>query len=215
MAPVVEVLRALGRVAAVELPGHGATPLPTDAPFSIDSFSATLAVAARLHGDPPPVVFGHSMGGYVALALEAHAPGTFAGIVTLGTKFEWTPESAAREVQRLDPAVMGAKVPRFAQALKARHAGAGGWELVVQRTASLLTAIGASPVLTDEMLARVQVPVRLAVGTEDDTVGAHETARTAARMPNAEMVLLDATPHAIERVPLEPLVELVGSLLAG
>ena len=57
-----------------------------------------------------PIVFGYSMSGYVALALEAERPGTFSGIVTLGTKFAWTPDVATTESARLDPAAISKKL---------------------------------------------------------------------------------------------------------
>jgi pimeloyl-ACP methyl ester carboxylesterase len=153
------------------------------------------------------------MGGYAALLLESRAPGTLGGIVTLGTKFEWTPEAAMRESARLDPAVLSAKVPKFAETLAERHSRSGGWELLLQRTATLLQDLGAAPPLTEEALRRVRVPVIVAVGSRDDTVNAAEAERVASLMQDATSVVLPDAPHPIERAPIEHVTNLVREVL--
>ncbi len=183
-----------------------------DAHFRMAHFSAVLSARVALC-ESPPVLFGYSMGGYVGLALEAHVPGSFAGIITLGTKYVWDPSSAEREASRLDPAMIAAKVPRFAEALAARHAEAGGWEAVVLRTAMLLRDNGADPLLTPDVLARVGIPVTVAVGARDDTVSVGESTSSAAHMPHARCVVLDDVPHPIERVPVDTIVSLVDDLM--
>jgi pimeloyl-ACP methyl ester carboxylesterase len=209
MRPIAEALDALGRTRVLEFPGHGATPLG-DAAFTLDAFADWLD--AQL-GDSRPMVFGYSMGGYVALTLEARRPGRFAAITTLGTKFEWTPENAAREGGRLNPAVIAEKVPKFAAVLAARHERAGGWEPVVVRTAALLRAAGEAPLLDDAMLGRVHCPVTLAVGSADDTVDLAETTRVAAHLALGTARSLEGVGHPIERVPVELVVALVREML--
>jgi len=132
MQPIADALRLIDGVACdvhvIELPGHGETPLADDEDFGVAKFASVLAVQIAARGLVKPLCFGYSMGGYVALALEARAPGTFGGIVTLGTKFAWTPGGAAREVRRLDAGKLREKVPHFAAVLEARHAKA--WMMV-------------------------------------------------------------------------------------
>jgi pimeloyl-ACP methyl ester carboxylesterase len=215
MQPVVDALvecRRFARVLTVELPGHGNT--PADAGFGMAAFTTALADAIRGAGLVRPAVFGYSMGGYVALLLEAQAPGTLGGLVTLGTMLHWTPDVAARAAARLDPALMRAKVPAFADALEARHRGAGGWERVLTETAALLTALGAAPPLTDDALRAVACPVHLLVGSKDDTVTFEETTRAASQMPHARASLLDDVPHPIERVPAHLVVRAMTDLAA-
>ena len=98
MEPVANALASLGTVHNVELPGHGHTSLPASSDFSMATFVRALESDVRMANDvatEKPFVFGYSMGGYAALALEAEHPGTFAGILTLGTKFAWTPDRGA------------------------------------------------------------------------------------------------------------------------
>ncbi|WP_310570636.1 alpha/beta fold hydrolase [Gemmatimonas sp.] len=213
MQPMADALSAIGEVHCLELPGHGDTQLPDAATFSMATFANALRDAITLRGWHQPLVFGYSMGGYVALLLESLSPGTLGGIVTLGTKFEWTPDVAAGAAARLDAAVLQSKAPAFAEQLRVRHAGAGGWEQMMVRTAALLVALGATPLLTAETLASVQIPLRVAAGSRDDTLAEGEAGRLAALLPNATCTPLPDVPHPIERVPTALVVDLVGGLL--
>lgn len=216
MLPIASELARFGTVHNVELPGHGDKPLADDAAFSIAGFSESLrerVSAIRTGTNSNTVVFGYSMGGYVALALEASAPGTFASIITLGTKFAWSPALALRELSRLDPSIIQEKIPKFASMLQARHANAGGWKLVLERTGILLTELGHAPLLNRETLAQVRSKVTVAVGSLDDTVSLEETIEFASFMPNATAKSLTDIPHPIEKVPAATIVSLVEEAL--
>jgi pimeloyl-ACP methyl ester carboxylesterase len=184
-----------------EFPGHGETPDPDaapDAPLDPARLAAGVLDAMDRDGAERATVFGYSMGGYVALLLAAEHPARVRAVVTHATKLAWTPEGAARETSRLDPAAIRAKVPRFADALAARHAGAGGWEPLLARTAAMMHAMGARPALTPDVLARVACPARLCVGDRDATVTLDETAAAARALPKGELAVLPATGHPLE-----------------
>lgn len=213
MAPVADAARAHEVFAAVhtlELPGHGRTPAlsdaESDAGFSMPAFADVIAARVRELAPQRVLVFGYSMGGYAALLAEQQQPGLVAGIVTLGTMLAWTPEVAEAGARRLNPEGMRAKVPAFADALAARHAEAGGWELTLTRTAAVLRALGEAPPLTTTSVAQIAAPVRLLVGSRDDSVTLEESQRFAEAMPRAEAVLLEGVPHPIEKVPLDLLI---------
>lgn len=215
MRPVTDALRAQDRYAAVhtvELPGHGDSPLPPATVISMDTFARALGATIREASVHRPIVFGYSMGGYAALLLEHLEPGTLGGIITLGTMLHWTPETAARAASRLDADVLRAKVPAFAAALEARHAGADGWERLLTRTATLLRDLGEAPPLTDSVLRRIHCPVHLLVGDRDDSVTLEEAAQAAAHLPHARASLLPDTPHPIEKVALPLITREVGDL---
>jgi pimeloyl-ACP methyl ester carboxylesterase len=190
-------------VHAVEFPGHGATPPGADDAddFRIERLADALAAALDALGIGRAVLFGYSMGGYVALHLAATRPARVAAVVTLGTKLAWTPEVAARDAARLDPAGMRAKVPRFAEQLAARHQGAGGWEAVLARTAALLTRLGEAPPVTDAVLGGIACPVRVLVGDRDATLPVAECVAAARVLPEGELGVLPGTPHPLEQVP--------------
>ena len=71
-------------VVAVDLLGHGASPVPDDP----DEYTRDLALAdldELLATLPPAVLVGHSLGGYLALAHAATRPDVARGIVVLNT----------------------------------------------------------------------------------------------------------------------------------
>jgi len=185
----------------VELEGHGATPL-RDRPLRIESFADAVLTAMDAANVGPADVFGYSMGGYIALYLAATSPDRVQRVATLATKLAWTPEVAARECALLDPAAIRAKVPKFAAALEARHTGAG-WEALLTSTANLLRELGARPLITDDMLASIRHPARIAVGDRDATVTIDECVAAVRRIPNGELEVLPRTPHPFEKAPIE------------
>ncbi|MGH3744293.1 MAG: alpha/beta fold hydrolase [Mycobacteriales bacterium] len=63
---------------AVDFRGHGDSPAPADDDFSWDGMVRDAEAAAAAIGGGPIHAVGHSMGGAVALAVEARTPGTFA-----------------------------------------------------------------------------------------------------------------------------------------
>jgi pimeloyl-ACP methyl ester carboxylesterase len=199
-------------VRVLEFPGHGHTALADGSRFGLPDFVEALARVVDACATPP-WLFGYSMGGYVGLALEARAPRRLAGIITLGTKFEWDETSASREAGRLDPVVIAGKVPRFAAALAARHEHAGGWETVVVRTAALLRENGRAPLLSPEVLEHIGIPVTVAVGALDETVSVDESQRAADVLRNGRCVVLPDVAHPIERVSHDTIVSLVKSAL--
>jgi len=82
---VAEQLADRHTVLAVDLPGHGDSPCPEDPEaFTRDAALADLDdVIATL--DEPPVIVGHSLGGYLALAHAVTRPDATRGIVVLNT----------------------------------------------------------------------------------------------------------------------------------
>jgi pimeloyl-ACP methyl ester carboxylesterase len=190
--------RALGAshdAECVELEGHGSTP-PAGDRFSMTRFVENIQSKLTDRA----FVFAYSMGGYAALLLAAREPERVAGVITLGTKLAWSPEVAAKEVGRLDPGTIRARVPKFAGQLEERHRGAGGWETVLAKTAALMTDLGSHPLVDDLVLASIGVPVRLMVGDRDTLVTMEETAAAARKIPKGELAVLPATPHPIEQV---------------
>jgi pimeloyl-ACP methyl ester carboxylesterase len=189
-------------VHAHEFAGHGATPDPDaadDAPYDVARLAAGVLDAMDAQGIAAATLFGYSMGGYVALLLAAEHPTRVRAVVTLATKLAWTPEGAARETSRLDAGAIRAKVPRFAELLAARHAGAGGWESVLARTAAMMHGIAARPLVTADVLARVACPARVCVGDRDATVTLDECVAAVRALPRGELAVLPGTAHPLEQ----------------
>jgi pimeloyl-ACP methyl ester carboxylesterase len=218
LAPLADALGRLGGgrpVDVLEFEGHGGT-APHPGGYSIERFAEQVAQRLEARGIERAVLFGYSMGGYVALHLARVHPERVAAVATLGTKFRWDPETAAREAARLDAATIRAKLPRFAEALAARHGSAsGGWEAVLARTAALLRSLGERPVLTDETLAQVAQPARVIVGDRDATVSVEEAAGAYRALPNGELLVLPRTPHPLEQVDAGRLAGALAEFFGG
>ena len=149
----------------------------------------------------PAHLFGYSMGGYAALLAARQEPKRFATITTLGTKLDWSPDTAAAETRFLDPEKILAKVPAFAEQLRQRHAPAD-WAAVVRATAGMMVAAGATPPLTATDLAAIAVPVQVLLGDANPTANSEAGAKLAAQLPNSRYQVLTNTPHPLERVDL-------------
>lgn len=200
LAPLAAQLASRVTVHRVELEGHGAR--SSDLPYSTERFAANIRAFMAEKGIARASIFGYSMGGYVALCLAAESPDLVARVATLGTKLAWSAEVATKETARLHAPTIRAKVPRFADMLEQRHAGAGGWELMLERTAAFMSSLGVKPVVDDAMLARIKQPVRLMVGDHDNVVTVEETRRAASALSAGELAVLPGTPHPIEQVRL-------------
>lgn len=73
------------RVVAIDLLGHGQSPVPDDpALYSRDAALADIDDVLATLGEPA-VLVGHSLGGYLAMAHAATRPGVARGIVVLNT----------------------------------------------------------------------------------------------------------------------------------
>jgi pimeloyl-ACP methyl ester carboxylesterase len=201
------------RTIVVELEGHGATAL-RNRPLRIESFAAAVLEAMDSASVSQADVFGYSMGGYVALYLAATSPDRVRRVATLATKLAWTPEIATRECALLDAATIRAKVPKFAAALEARHTAAG-WEALLASTADLLRELGARPRITDELLASIRHPARIAVGDRDATVTIDECVAAVRRIPNGELEVLPGTPHPFEKAPIERVAHSLADFFGG
>ena len=200
-------------VHAPDFAGHGTAPAG-DRPFHPVAFAESVRELLDRHAVARAAVFGYSMGGYVALALAAASPDRVARVMTLGTKFRWTPDVAAREARMLDPRRMEEKVPHFARALAERHTAAG-WEQVLAGTREMMHALGAHPLLDDAALGRIAVPVRVGVGDRDATVSVEESAAVARLLPAGELEVLPHTPHPFEKVAVERLARSIVEVLAA
>ncbi|NIB44889.1 alpha/beta hydrolase [Pseudomaricurvus alkylphenolicus] len=71
-----------GATLAVDLPGHGESPMPLE-PISISDSAKQVVALIKQQGLQDPIVIGHSMGGLVALEVAAQVPESVAGVILL------------------------------------------------------------------------------------------------------------------------------------
>jgi pimeloyl-ACP methyl ester carboxylesterase len=171
--------------------------------FGIEIFAQDVKRFLYVHKIQKPDIFGYSMGGYVALWLAYLYPDVVNSIVTLGTKFDWNKESAAREVEKMNAEKIELKVPAFARILEHRHAP-NDWKELLHKTSTMMSALGDKPLLNEEILKHIQTPVLIVLGDKDDMADRSYSERVAQLLPNGEFRLLENTPHAIEKVTWVP-----------
>jgi esterase/lipase len=116
--------------------------------------------------------------------------------MTLGTKFDWTKESAAKETKMLNPDVIETKVPAFAAQLQQLH---GDWRKMLGKTAEMMLALANDAALTEKELSKILHEVQITLGSEDNMVGQEESMKMAAAMTNAKFKLLENLKHPIEK----------------
>lgn len=186
--------------------GHGSAASTTS--ISIELLAKQLLSFVDQHGLNRPVVFGYSMGGYVALTAESIQPNTFSKIITLGTKFAWSEEIANEEIRMINPTKIEEKVPKFANYLKELHAPTD-WKVMMQQTQGLMLKLGMLPNLNESSLLSIKIPVDLNVGSLDTMVTVEETILIANQLLNSTFTKLPEIPHPIQQIEVEKLEELI------
>ena len=207
--PLASRLRDRFEVLTLDFEGHGLRSAPSR-PLRNAGMAENVIELLDARGISTLPIFGHSMGGYVAMYLCAHRPERVSGIHTLGTYFDWDPASAARMLQDLDADQIEAKVPKYAAALEARHR-ACSWREVAARTAEMIQMAGEDPDLKTATLAEIRQPVRIGVGDRDNLTPVESCAAVARALPSGELVVFPRTPHPIERAPLDELARSIQS----
>ena len=205
--PLVEALETDFDVHVPDLPGHGGKSAMTMS-GGINALSRFLDNYINEQELDNPFVWGYSLGGYMALYHALVFPHVIKRLMTCGTKFNWNPEEAAKQVKLLNGDAIEIKVPAFAEVLKERH-GPRHWKSVLKHTADLMTDLGLHPLLTPETVKQITIPVCITVGSEDQMVTRSESELMAQSLPQGEFKLLDGLPHAIEKMNTQLLVSLI------
>ncbi len=199
-------------VDSLNFEGHGGRAATGE--FSIDRFAQNVIDYMTEAGIESAHIFGYSMGGYVGLRLAGLQPELVQSIVTFGTKFNWTPEAAAKETRMLNPDVIAEKVPRFAQHLEATHAP-NDWKEVLHHTAQMMVAMGNGERLHDSDLQSVQQPVLIGIGTEDNMVTIAESEQAAQLLPHGQLRTMEGFQHPIERNDAEAMAGIIRDFISG
>jgi pimeloyl-ACP methyl ester carboxylesterase len=144
----------------------------------------------------------------VAVWLALKHPERVGKIITLGTKFDWSPAAAEQEVRKLNAEKILEKVPAFARILEHRHAP-NDWKKLLSKTRDMMLELGNQPLLTEENLKTIQHEVLICLGDQDDMADRNYSQRVAEWLPKGAFQPLENTPHPIEKVDLNKLVGLI------
>ena len=197
------------KVFTLNFSGHGKTPFQTN--FAIEKFAIELEEFITTNNLMQPAVFGYSMGGYVALYLAYKSPGLLGNIITLGTKFEWSPQIAQKEIKMLDAKTILEKVPKFAEVLKVRHGAE--WEALLQKTAAMMLALGENNVLKENHFAAINNKVLIGLADHDTMVTLDETVTVFKQLKTGDMYMLPESKHPIESVNVKILSQIIENFL--
>lgn len=191
--------------------GHGTLQL-THGQFSIQSFAEDVLNYLSQHHISQVNILGYSMGGYVAMYLARHYPEKVSKVITLATKYHWSPEIAEREVKMLDADKIMFKIPDYARALELRHT-AIGWHAVLAKTAEMMLAMGQENPLKTTDFALITCKCLVMLGDKDKMVSLTETVDIYEALPDAQLCILPGTAHPIEQVDVELLCSITHKFL--
>ncbi|PTX60035.1 pimeloyl-ACP methyl ester carboxylesterase [Kordia periserrulae] len=209
--PLQQLLSKDFNVHTLNFEGHGGR--KSNRGFAMEYFAENVVEKLQELKISQTHIFGYSMGGYVALTLAKKHPEMVDSIVTLGTKFNWSLESAQQEVNMLNPSKIEEKVPAFAKHLQQLH-HPNDWKEVLQKTADMMLALANGKRLTDDDLQQIPHKVLIGIGSLDTMVSVAESEHAAALVSNGTINILEGVKHPIEKVDMNILAAVIHDFLA-
>lgn len=209
---ITPALATRARVHAVDLPGHGGSPIP-DRPLRMAEMARALSGYLDEAGITRCVVVGNSVGGGVSLMLAASEPDRVRGVVTLGSvglpsrfpihlrlldlwgtaelmrlvaPFPRLARSFMRFMFHRDYAIPRAQVEGYFSGWRARER-----PRYIRRQMRALDVAEPAP-----LLGGIRAHVHLVHGDSDIVVPPRIGRELAAAIPNAELTVLERTGHA-------------------
>lgn len=196
------------RVVTLDLPGHGISVVDGEC-HSMEFLADTAAAGIRALGIDRCTVVGHSMGGYVALALCERHPDLLDGLVLLSsTPNADTPEKQENRRREIEIVKSGRKE------LLARVAPAAGFaeenrarlrdaiedlteQVYVTEDAGIVALLNGMIARKDrnELLRTTRVPVLFVLGRKDGYIPAETAERMVAEHPEAQVAWLEHSGH--------------------
>ncbi|RMZ59196.1 alpha/beta hydrolase [Chryseobacterium nematophagum] len=176
--------------------GHGNTELPKNG-ISIEQYTQELSAYCEKENLENVHIFGHSMGGYVALCYALQKPENIHSIMTLGTKFNWTEEGALKESKMLNPDTILEKVPQYAKLLELQHGSK--WKELLPAIAELMISLGKRPPLQNN-IENINNSIQIMVGDQDTMVTIEESKSIYQSLPNSKLAVLPDTKHPMDKV---------------
>ena len=190
--------RGRHRLVQVDLPGHGRSAGAGRA--ALPEYAAVVLGLLDALGLDRVVLFGHSMGGGIALALALAAPERLAGLVLTSTsaKLGAAPPvlRQIREAPETLPELMGPFI-----------CAPGAPAEIVERSVAMLVEAGPELLAGDleaceipdhrPRLAEIQVPALVVTGRQDLLTPPADAEHLAAHLPDAELRLIEGAGHMV------------------
>lgn len=201
-----QILEPAFKVYSFNFSGHGDN--RSDKAFSIELFVNDIFKFLKNNELDSVHIFGFSMGGYVALQLVKDYPALVGKIITLGTKFNWTKESAEKEIKLLEPEVIEQKIPKFAEMLKIRHLPMD-WKKIMKKTSLMMSELGNGSAMKADDFRKIENNVLICLGSEDNMVTQAESLEVVSFLKNGKFQSINGFKHPIESVNMEILAQVI------
>ena len=196
------------RVVTLDLPGHGISVVQGDT-HTMEFLADTVAAGVRALGITRCTVVGHSMGGYVALALCERHPELLDGLVLLSsTPYADSPEKAENRRREIDLVQAGRKellsrvapAAGFAEENRARMADEIEdltEQVFVTEDEGIVALLNGMIARKDrnEMLRTTKVPVLFILGRKDNYIPVEIAEKMVAEHPEARVAWLENSGH--------------------
>lgn len=181
------------KVIAIDLPGHGQTPLQGEKLSIAECGEAVLAVLAKENIDKIHLC-GSSMGGATALWVTVNHPEKVEKLVIYRANFIKTAETFAHTKHIADPAYWeGLGLARYLSRLHQGQGGVDAWRDVVLRVRDALDPAVSDHGYSIDTLAMIQQPTLIVSGDRDPLVPMNDLIMMYNMIPNADLWIL---PHA-------------------
>lgn len=204
--PLKDLLKDQLDVHTFTFSGHGNMPAADE--FRVDQFAHELDQYIVKNNLEAPYVFGHGLGGYVALYHKANFDDSrIKKIYTYGTKFNWSESSVAKELPLLNPDLVMEKFPQVMALLKRKHGDK--WRWVLQSMAHLLQNLEKQDEITNEDLSDINIPVTLMLGDQDRVISTEETQTAKNHLRLADIQIIAHSKHEIERANIKEISKLI------
>ncbi len=196
------------RVVTLDLPGHGISVVQGDT-HTMEFLADTVAAGVRALGITRCTVVGHSMGGYVALALCERHPELLDGLVLLSsTPYADSPEKAENRRREIALVQAGRKellsrvapAAGFAEENRARMADEIEdltEQVFVTEDEGIVALLNGMIARKDrsEVLRTTKVPVLFILGRKDNYIPVETAEKMVAEHPEARVVWLENSGH--------------------
>ena len=202
------------RTYAIDLPGHGRSPLPGRQ--SITQYSAWLSCLLSEIGLPPSVFIGHSMGSAIALDLALSAPQRVSGLVLIGAgpRLPVAPATLDRIVDAHDETVIriidwayGIDVPEEVKRL--------GQQRMAQVDAEVLHGdfVACNEFDLTDRLGEIETPALIISGAEDRMTPASGAVQLHQLLPCSDLALIEGAGHMVTFERTNEVVEAISRFL--
>ncbi|MDA0244246.1 MAG: alpha/beta hydrolase [Chloroflexi bacterium] len=211
-------LRRLAGVSvyALDLPGHGRSPLPGCA--SIVNHAAAVADFVAALGLTRVVIMGHSMGGAIAQQLGSEQPAWLAGLVLVATAAHMPVSEAILSQSLTDVPAMAAFVVKYSWSRDAPD-----W--LTERARAAILALEPQVIHDDfvacnafaggELVGRIAVPTLIIGGEKDRMTAVAQSQWLHEHIVGSQLVIFPAASHRLTLEQGGEVAAVVSTFLAG